>query len=79
MPLRLDARQPGFERDFSAFLALKRDAEADVDTVVAGIVADVRKRGGAALVEYKRRLDNVDLKNTGIRLSAGDKGAAAAR
>jgi histidinol dehydrogenase len=79
MPLRLDARQPGFERDFSAFLALKRDAEADVDTVVAGIVADVRKRGGAALIEYTRRFDHVDLEKTGLRFSAGEIAAAAAR
>ena len=79
MPLRLDARQPGFERDFSAFLALKRDAEADVDTVVAGIVADVRKRGDAALIEYTRCFDHVDLEKTGLRFAAGEIAAAAAR
>lgn len=79
MPRRLDATQPGFERDFTAFLALKRDAEADVDAVVADILADVRKRGDAALTEFTLRFDHVDLEETGMGFSAGEISAAAAR
>jgi histidinol dehydrogenase len=79
MPHRLDARQAGFERDFTSFLALKRDAEANVDVAVGGILADVRKRGDAALTEYTLRFDHVDLKETGVRFSAGEIAAAAAR
>ncbi len=51
MPRRLDARAPGFEAAFEAFLAVERGAEADVARVVEGILADLRARGDAALIE----------------------------
>lgn len=79
MPRRLDARQKGFERELAAFLALKRESEADVDAVVAGILDAVKKRGDAALIEFTLRFDHVDLKETGMRFSAGEIAAAAAR
>lgn len=77
MPRRLDAAQPDFEAVFAAFLDLKRDAEADVDTVVADILADVRTRGDAALLDYTARFDRVDLKKAGPRFAADDIAAAA--
>ena len=79
MPRRLDARQKGFERELAAFLALKRESEADVDAVVAGILDAVRKRGDAALIEFTLRFDHVDLEETGMRFSAGEIAAAAGR
>ncbi|MGH6621727.1 MAG: histidinol dehydrogenase, partial [Alphaproteobacteria bacterium] len=79
MPRRLDARQKGFERELAAFLALKRESEADVDAVVAGILDAVRKRGDAALTEFTLRFDHVDLEETGMRFSAGEIAAAAGR
>ncbi|MPY74932.1 MAG: histidinol dehydrogenase [Alphaproteobacteria bacterium] len=79
MPRRLDARQKGFERELAAFLALKRESEADVDAVVAGILDAVKKRGDAALTEFTLRFDHVDLEETGMRFSAGEIAAAAGR
>ena len=79
MPRRLDARQKGFERELAAFLALKRESDADVDAVVAGILDAVRKRGDAALIEFTLRFDHVDLEETGMRFSAGEIAAAAGR
>lgn len=79
MPHRLDARQPGFARDFTALLALKRDAEADVDAVVAAILADVRERGDAALIDYTSRFDHLDLRKFGLRIAAEEIEAAAGR
>ena len=53
-PKRLDAAAPGFDRDFSSFLARNRDTDENVDKVVADMIADVRERGDAAVVEYTR-------------------------
>ena len=61
MPRRLDNADPGFERDFTALVAEKRAAVADVEADVAAIVAAVRARGNHALFEYTRRFDRLTL------------------
>jgi histidinol dehydrogenase len=75
-PLRLDASAPGFEKEFSAFLGRNRDTDENVDRVVADIVAAVRARGDAALVEYTRKFDKVDTDAADCIFDAG-AGAAA--
>jgi histidinol dehydrogenase len=77
-PKRLDAAAPGFEKEFSAFLARNRDSDENVDRVVADIVADVRARGDAALVEYTRKFDRVETDAAGLRVSDAARKAAAA-
>jgi histidinol dehydrogenase len=72
MPKRLQTGAPGFEKAFAAFLAEKREASADVDAAVARIVADVRARGDAALVELSRKFDEIDLAKVGMRVSKED-------
>ena len=79
MPLRLDASAPGFEKEFSAFLGRNRDTDENVDRVVGEIVADVRARGDAALVEYTRKFDKVETDAAGLRLSDSERKAAAAK
>jgi len=79
VPLRLDASAPGFDNDFSAFLARNRDVDENVDRVAAEIIADVRARGDAAVTEYTRRFDHVDTDATGLRISASERRAAAAK
>ncbi len=76
MPKRLQTSDPGFERAFAAFLREKREVSADVDAAVAKIVADVKVRGDAALVELSKKLDRVDLDKVGMRVSAQDVRAA---
>jgi len=66
---RLDISDSGFEDAFAAALAAKRDDEADVDAVVSAILADVRARGDAALVEYTRRFDRLDPGSAGFAVS----------
>jgi len=78
-PLRLDASAPGFERDFSAFLGRRRDTDENVDRVVADIIADVRARGDAALVEYTKKFDKVELDAKGLRVAQAEREKAAAR
>jgi histidinol dehydrogenase len=80
MPLRLSTRDPDFEAAFCRFLESEREAAADVDAAVALIIEDVVRRGDAALLDYTRRFDGVDLAAGGIRLSRAEiaRGAAAA-
>lgn len=78
-PLRLDASAAGFEKDFAAFLGRNRDTDENVDRIVGEIVADVRKRGDAAVVDYTRKFDKVDTTAAGLRLSDAERRTAAAQ
>jgi len=79
LPLRLDASAPEFEKEFSAFLGRNRDTDENVDRIAGGIVADVRKRGDVALVEYTRKFDRFDSDVAGLRIGAAGIKAAAAK
>jgi histidinol dehydrogenase len=78
MPLRLSTRDPDFAAAFARLVEAKRDTAADVDAAVAAIVADVARRGDAALVDYTRRFDGLDLAASGLRLSPREIAAGAA-
>lgn len=78
MAQRLDTSSPGFDQDFAALLAQKREVSADVDAAVAGIIADVRTRGDAALIELSQRYDSVDLARLGIAVTKAEVEAALA-
>ena len=52
MPLELNRSAEGFEAAFTGLLAAKRETQEDVQNAVAAILADVRARGDAALLEY---------------------------
>ena len=60
MAVRLDNRQADFEVRFEALLAAKREATVDVAEAVAGIIADMRARGDAALLELTAKYDRLD-------------------
>ena len=79
MPLRLDASAAGFERDFSSFLARNRDTDENVDRIAADIVADVRARGDAALIDYTEKFDRLKLTPAGLRVSQAEREKAAAK
>ncbi|MGD1879098.1 MAG: histidinol dehydrogenase [Kiloniellaceae bacterium] len=76
MPLRLDSTAAGFEVEFTALLNSKREASADVDAVVAAIIAEVRTRGDAALLEYTARFDRLTLTAETLRIPQRDLDAA---
>ena len=69
MPKRLRTAEAGFENAFSAFLAEKRETSADIEAAVAQILADVKARGDAALIEFSRKFDHVDLEKVGLRVT----------
>jgi histidinol dehydrogenase len=76
MPLRLATHEAGFETAFAALLAGKREVQADVGAVVANILADVAKRGDAAVLEYTSRFDRHDMAADEMRIPAGEIDAA---
>ena len=79
MPLHLDSRDAGFEAAFAALLSAKREDSPDVDATVAGIIADVRARGDAALIDLTRRFDRLDLTPETLAFSEAEIDAAVAR
>jgi histidinol dehydrogenase len=79
MPVRLDTRQPDFAAQFDILLGSKREASVEVGAVVAGIIADVRARGDAALIDYTERLDRQKLTAETLRFSDAEIEDYAAR
>ncbi len=61
MPQFLSTGDDDFEAQFATLLARKREDAPEVDEAVAGIIADVRRRGDAALVELTARFDRLEL------------------
>ncbi len=61
MPHRLRTDEADFETRFRALLCMKREDAPDVDAAVAEIIADVRARGDAAVIDLTRKFDRLDL------------------
>ena len=61
MPIHLSTAQPDFETRFAGMLSMKREDAVDVNDAVAAIIADVRGRGDAALVDLTARFDRLEL------------------
>ena len=72
MPVFLNATDPNFEAEFQTLLSAKREDSPDVDQVVADIIAAVRARGDAALLEYTERFDRLTLAPETLRLSGAE-------
>lgn len=79
MPVFLDSRQDDFETAFQALLGAKREDSPDVDSVVAEIIADVRARGDAAVLELTAKFDRLELDAAGLRFSEAEIAAECAR
>ena len=58
-PLRLNTTDTSFEAAFQARLHWSADTDAAIEQRVADILADVRARGDAAVLEYTRRFDDL--------------------
>ena len=72
MALWLERRAADFEARFGELLAAKREASADVNAAVAAIIAQVRREQDAALIDLTLRYDRVDLRESGLRVSAAE-------
>jgi len=77
MARRLDARAADFADAFDTFLHTKREEEEDVAATVRAIIADVRARSDAALIELTERFDKIKLAS--LRLEDSEIDAAEAQ
>jgi len=79
MPIRLDSADADFEQRFLDLLGGKRESSQDVNDTVAAIIADVRARGDAAVVEYTNSFDRSGVSVATLRITPEEIAAAAAQ
>ena len=79
MARRLNASDADFAPAFEALLFAKREVEEDVALGARTIIADVRARGDAALVELTNKYDRAGITVETLALSADEIGAAVAQ
>jgi histidinol dehydrogenase len=60
---RLSTRQADFDAKLNKLLAFEETADEKLEATVAGILADVKKRGDAAVLEYTSKFDRLPLAN----------------
>ncbi|MBO6753645.1 MULTISPECIES: histidinol dehydrogenase [Spongiibacter] len=77
---RLNAGDAGFGETLDALLAWDSVSDEAVASTVAAVLADIRQRGDAAVLEYTRRFDAVEASNVSeLEFSAEQLQAALAR
>jgi histidinol dehydrogenase len=76
MARRLEASDWKFKAQFQELLLAKREEEEDVAGIVRGIIADVRARGDAALVELTNKFDRANVTQDTLKLTAAETDAA---
>jgi len=69
---RLDSTQADFSAQLDALLCRETDTGADVQNLVADILADVKKRGDAALCTYTSQFDGWDCDASNMVISRED-------
>ncbi|ASM71060.1 MULTISPECIES: histidinol dehydrogenase [Roseobacteraceae] len=79
MPQFLDHADADFEARFDALLTAKREDSPDVDAIVADIIAQVRDRGDAAVIDLTAKFDRLDLTPATLRISHAEVDAAIAQ
>jgi len=76
-PLRLSTASADFDSAFKARLHWSADADAAIEQRVAEILADVQQRGDAAVLEYTKRFDRLDVADMhALELTADELRAA---
>ena len=79
MPSFLNTKDADFEARFTTLLGQKREDSPDVDDAVAAIIADVRARGDAAVLELTSRFDKLALTAETMAFSQAEIDAEIAR
>lgn len=60
---KLSSRNAGFNAELDQLLAFEETADEKLEATVTAILADVRKRGDRAVLEYTRKFDRLALEN----------------
>ncbi|MER5173439.1 MULTISPECIES: histidinol dehydrogenase [Thioclava] len=79
MPHFLTTTAADFETRFTALMGMKREDSPDVDAAVGQIIADVRARGDAAVLELTAKFDRLELTPDSMRFSEAEIEAEIAR
>jgi len=58
---RLSTKQSDFDAQLNTLLAFEETADEKLEATVASILADVKRRGDAALLEYTQRFDRLNV------------------
>jgi histidinol dehydrogenase len=58
---KLDTASPDFEAQLAALLQFDTDDDSAVDQAAAAILADIKQRGDAALLDYTRKFDHLEI------------------
>src|ERR1035437_8769732 len=78
--LFLDINDPGFIQKFDAILSRGEESGREVEQTVLDIIADVRRRGDAAVLELTRRFDRLEAASIAdLEVSAAEIEAAFAQ
>ena len=62
---RLDTASADFDRELDRLIAFEAAQDPAIDAAVAAIIADVRRRGDAALLDYTERFDRLHAASVG--------------
>ncbi len=65
----LDIHDADFDAAFAAILARGEETGREVEAQVLEIIADVRSRGDAALLDYTRRFDRLEIDAAGLQVT----------
>lgn len=79
MPVFLSTADANFEADFSAFLGTKRESDSDVLETVNGIIAEIRARGDAAVIDLTTKFDRLTLTPETLAFSKAEMDAEIAK
>ncbi|MGR3501260.1 histidinol dehydrogenase [Pseudaestuariivita sp.] len=79
MPQFFSTTDADFETRFQILLNAKREDSPDVDAVVADIIADVRARGDAAVLELTEKFDRIALTAKSLRFTPEEIAAECAK
>ncbi len=75
----LDSSANGFDAALTALLGYSVETDRAIEASVEAILADVRARGDAAVLQYTRRFDGIDAASMGaLEVGAAELGAALA-
>ena len=72
--IRLFTTAADFEARFTALLSQARETTETVDRAVSEIIADVRARGDAAVIDFTTRFDRMTLTADRLRITSAEIG-----
>jgi histidinol dehydrogenase len=76
MVVKLNTRDSGFEKAFTALVTARREQDTNVEADVVSIIKDVRTRGDEALIALTAKFDNLDLTAATLAITPDEMTAA---